>query len=86
MVAGTYPSLSHIVMTCRSSASDASARTSRIMFVYTSLGTEWMFRQYEKLRSEIRRSGAASDYANLASLTGYLIIAAAGAPELPSGN
>jgi hypothetical protein len=45
-----------------------------------------MFRQYEKLRSEIRRSGGASDYANLASLMGNLIIAAARAPELPPGN
>src|SRR5215469_8254646 len=57
MVAGTYPSPSHIVMTWRSSASDASARTSRIMLVYTSVGTEWMFRKYEKLSREIRRGG-----------------------------
>ena len=86
MVAGTYPSPSHIVMTWRSSASDASARTSRIMLVYTSLGTEWMFRKYEKLRHEIRRGGGASDYANLASLMGNLIIAATRAPELPPSN
>jgi hypothetical protein len=86
MVEGTYPSLSHIVMTWRSSASDACARTSRIMLVYTSLGTEWMFRQYEKLRRDVRRSRGASDYADQASLRGNLILAAARAPELPPGN
>jgi len=56
------------------------------MLVYTSLGTDWMFRQYEKLRSEIRRGGGAFDYADLASLMGNLILAAARAPELPPGN
>jgi hypothetical protein len=45
-----------------------------------------MFRQYEKLRREIRRGGSASDYANLASLMGNLILAVGRAPELPRGN
>jgi hypothetical protein len=45
-----------------------------------------MFGKYEKLRREIRRRGGASDYANLASLMGNLILAAARAPDLPPGN
>jgi hypothetical protein len=45
-----------------------------------------MFRQYEKLRREIRGGGGASDYANLASLMRNLILAAARALELPYGN
>jgi hypothetical protein len=44
-----------------------------------------MFRQYEKLKREIR-GGGASDYANLASLMRNLILAAARALELPHGN
>jgi len=79
IVAGTYPAPSHIVMTSRSAASDASARTSRIILVYTSPRGR-MDVQYEELKVEIRRGGGASSTANLPSLTGNLSLAGMRAP------
>ena len=51
MVAGTYPSLSHIVMTSRSSASDASARTLRSTLGDTSSQDRLFNKNYEELKA-----------------------------------
>jgi hypothetical protein len=72
-------------VTWRSTSSDASARMSRIMLIYTSPRGR-MDVQYEELKAETVAAVALPAAANLPSLTGNLILAAIHAPQLPHGN